>query len=633
MGKSSASAVSVSSARLSSAREMRSSLDAYLPRHGDALLIVPPFALADRPSLAAHLLQACARESGFEVRVLYANLSLAASISIRLYNAICHHNTNQALLGERFFSRAAFGVALLGRQRDRLRLEFDHLSGNGEAVIEWSEYERAARGASSWADDIAAAVAHRQYPVVGATTSYLQTCASIAILDRIKERSNDVITILGGTSCDGDMAEGLAAVAPGIDHIVSGEGESSFPGLLRKVRAGERPLDRIIIGEPCPDLDRLPTPDYAEYFDQLDLWLPEAPVEAVWLPYESSRGCWWGQRRRCTFCGLNIERTSFREKSPTRVARDLTDFSRRHPARRVAMADNAMPRSYVRSLLPRLDAVGLGLRIFYYQRPDLSLDQVAALARAGITTIQAGIEALSPSLLDRLDKGTSVARCIALLRYARSLRIGVYWNLLFQVPGDTLEEYEETLALLPLLRHLSPASNLIPIGVDRFSRYFDRPGDFSIRDVRPLEEYACVFPEAADTRSLAYHFTGEYPSASREHPEIIDRLAGEIETARALWARPSGPPLLYVRRLGVDVYGLLDSRGVSGASETRLLVRDQAGAAVAGGPSLPPSAVEWAISCGVGVQLGGRYIPLATAEPDLLAELESDSRRGDRRSA
>ena len=78
---------------------------------GDLLLIVPPFAAADRASLAAHLLQACARRAGFKVRILYANMVLAAEIGWSHYNAICDRKVGppNLLVGERLFSGCAHG--------------------------------------------------------------------------------------------------------------------------------------------------------------------------------------------------------------------------------------------------------------------------------------------------------------------------------------------------------------------------------------------------------------------------------------------------------------------------------------------------------------------------------------------
>jgi len=79
----------------------------------DAVIVIPPFAGLDRPSLAAHLLQACARREGFKVRVLYASLALAEVIGAIIYQALCYAPTS-ALLGERCFARAAYGAPAPG---------------------------------------------------------------------------------------------------------------------------------------------------------------------------------------------------------------------------------------------------------------------------------------------------------------------------------------------------------------------------------------------------------------------------------------------------------------------------------------------------------------------------------------
>src|SRR5215475_9081636 len=81
---------------------------------GDALLIVPPFGGVDRPSLATHLLQACAANAGFKTPVLYANMSLARLMGDAEYTAVCFGPTS-ALLGERFFASWAYGVPPFGR--------------------------------------------------------------------------------------------------------------------------------------------------------------------------------------------------------------------------------------------------------------------------------------------------------------------------------------------------------------------------------------------------------------------------------------------------------------------------------------------------------------------------------------
>jgi ribosomal peptide maturation radical SAM protein 1 len=421
------------------------------------------------------------------------------------------------------------------------------------------------------------------------------------------------------------MAEGIVSVAPSVDFVFCGDGEVSFPRFLRRVKEDDVPRDRIIIGESCTDLDAIPTLDYSEYFDQLEEIAPDFPRDDIWLPYETSRGCWWGQHRRCTFCGLNSLDATFRASSPSRVNRDLTEIEKRYPTRRVAMADNVMPKTVFDSLIPQLVGRRSGLRFFFELRAGLSLAHMRSLAQAGVTTVQFGIEALSPTLLKRLDKGTTPSQNIASLRYGRALRIAVLWNLLYEVPGDTVEEYELTAELLPLISHLAPPYALIAVSIDRFSRYHERPEGFGIDNLRPFEEYAEVYPEDAEIEKLAYYFDGDYSSGSRDHPEIIELVDREIEATRARWMAPAGPPVLHVSRLGETTFVLRDTRGVAPGKENRLVTADQAMAALAGGPAVPTAAIEWAIEHRAAVRIGHRWVPLATADADLLSYFEERS--------
>ena len=231
---------------------------------GDALLIVPPFTNLHMPSMGIHLLQACAREEGFDVKILYANFPLAAAIGEPGYHAICH--SQQYGRGERFFAPVAY---------DR---SSPHINTQ----------------ASEWADAVTEAVTQHDFAVVGCTDSFEQTAASVALLNRIKNKRPNVVTIIGGGNCLGEMADGILSLGASIDYIFSGEGESSFPWFLRNVREKRLPEDHIIRGHPHRDIETIPIPDFSDFFDQLAFWSSACAVlrnENSLVPYEASRGC------------------------------------------------------------------------------------------------------------------------------------------------------------------------------------------------------------------------------------------------------------------------------------------------------------------------------------------------------
>jgi len=573
-----------------------------MPRARGGLLIVPPFQDLNRPSLGVHILQACAHAAGMPVSVLYANLAFAAMIGEEAYDAL--GASTASLSGERLFAAAAYGLAAPDAAATP-----DHAALAAQAEV--------------WAQWIADEVAAHGFRVIGCTTVGQQTSASVALLERIKRLRPDVVAAIGGANCEGEMAEGIASLSPAHDFIFSGESEKSFIRFLEGLLAGSLPDTRIIEGEPCQDLDALPTPEYGEYYDQLRYWLPaSAAAEDVLVPAESSRGRWWGQTPDSAFRGLDGQASVLRQKSPDRVIAELRTLMQDSPSRQILMADSIMPQTYFRTLIPRLGQEVPDLQLFYEQKANLSLAQVVALEEAGVNAIRPGIEALSPSLLKRMDKRRSAAQNVALLRYARSVGIWVTWSLVWGIPGDELAEYDETLRLLPLLHHLNPPEGACGISIERFSPYFDRAEQYGIANVRPIAAYRQAFPPTADIAKIAYRFEGDYLSAVDAHPEIIGAMKDATAAWRAAWCDGRGElPKLAVRRLVGDTFVLQDTRGLADTKELCFLSRAEAEIALVGRSDLPAAERAWALESKVGVEIDGAYVPLATAAPTLILEL------------
>jgi ribosomal peptide maturation radical SAM protein 1 len=330
------------------------------------------------------------------------------------------------------------------------------------------------------------------YAAVGFTSTFEQNIASLALAKRIKAAHPHVAIVFGGANWEGEMGQELHRQFRFVDYVCSGEADESFPRLAALILADgvdeatfppgivyRKDGRTISTGRAAPvrDMDALPIPDFADYFRD---WSGSsaAPVAAPVLQVETSRGCWWGDKSHCTFCGLNGATLMYRSKSARRALEEMQHLSDRWQITQLDAVDNILDMRYFSDLLPALAADGRPWEIFWETKANLSRAQVATLRAAGVTTIQAGIESLSDRVLKLMRKGTSGLRNVQLLKWCREQEVAVGWHLLYGFPGETRQDYEHMFAMLPAIEFLHPPRSFGRIRMDRFSPYFDNPQEF-----------------------------------------------------------------------------------------------------------------------------------------------------------
>lgn len=597
----------------------------------DALLIVPPYAMTNYQSLAVHVLQSVAERAGFSVKIFYANIHYAAFLG-ELYPRIC--DSGPYLLGERSFARAAWGL-----EEERLyhRKIYDHkgtfgCSRNPQILypapppLTVEELREIDRRAGRWIASLRESFKALRAPLVGFTCSYEQINPSFALMRALKEEAPDKTTFLGGYAAEGIMAQGLASLDPRreiLDFIFSGEGEESFVRFLREHREeGRLPPGRIVQGAPLQDMDSLPLGDYSSYFTQLAAYLPEQARDgSAQIALESSRGCWWGEKSHCLFCGYADDRLRFRQKSPSRFLEELKGMEG-YGSRYAHMADLIMPRSHFEGVLPALAEEGAPWTLYYEQRAAWDREKLELMRRAGVLDNQPGIESLSSALLKLMGKGSSLARNLRFLREATAADIRLYWNVVWGFPGESAAEYREMAALIPLISHLIPPVGIFKLVLARFSPLHREPEKWGLREIRPLPAYYEVFPDWADRENLAYYFDCRYEAETLEDPEAMDRLVEGVDRWNEAWGDQILRPRLLAASSGEGTPVLLDTRNLGQPVRTPL-EPEEAAVFLENRPYEGSPLQEWALERQAALVRQGTFVPLVTMEYALRKELEN----------
>ncbi len=231
------------------------------------------------------------------------------------------------------------------------------------------------------------------------------------------------------------------------------------------------------------DLDGLPFPDFDDYMEDRRRTGLDSIYETT-LALESSRGCWWGERHHCTFCGLNANGMGYRQKLTERFQQELEHIVRRYSPRFLFMTDNILSMSYYDRFMEWAAQAGVGVDFFYEIKANVRRTHIEKLAEAGITGVQPGIESFSSNILALMQKGTTGIQNVAFLKYARDHGILATYNILYGFPGEDPDDYAEMARQIPKLVHLRPPTSIPEIEYHRFSPYHQDPGRFGIR-LRP----------------------------------------------------------------------------------------------------------------------------------------------------
>jgi magnesium-protoporphyrin IX monomethyl ester (oxidative) cyclase len=279
------------------------------------------------------------------------------------------------------------------------------------------------------------------------------------------------------------------------------------------------------------------------------------------LLFETSRGCWWGERSHCTFCGLNGLGMNYRAMSPQLALRHFEWLFRYAPwCDEFSCTDNILPRNYPKDVFSELVAPP-GVSLFYEVKLPLSEYDMRMLAKAGVTKIQPGIEALATETLKLMDKGTSVFQNLQFLKNSVAHGLDPKWNLLMGFPGERAEVYQKYVEDIPLLVHLPPPAGAFMVRFDRYSPYFGKAEEYGL-DLRPMDFYGLVYPFGPEQLAqLAYFFADQnFAPYMAGAIEWLGPVNEQIDRWKAAWSANGARPELSLSRDGTGQLWIRDTR-------------------------------------------------------------------------
>jgi ribosomal peptide maturation radical SAM protein 1 len=548
------------------------------------VLINMPFSSLFQPSLALSQFKSRLAGEGIPSRLLNLNFEFARRIGFKAYEPLEKLHAIDMRIGEWFFAREAWGYEFGPDARAFSQLCLNGLGTLGSSgwSVEWMEQVRNVL-VPKYLDDMCDRILEGTPPDIAAfSCTFFQTVPALALARRIKLRNPGITTLFGGACLHGEMGAELIKTFPWMDMVATGEADRLIVPLVRAVTEGRSPqgLEGLLYrekgcgtvsGKPGPVTDNetfeaLPVPDFDDFITDVRAFSDEEPVfknAPVFLPFESSRGCWWGEKSQCAFCGLNSVNMAYRWKSPGKTLEQLETLAERYPVRRFFATDNNMPLSYYKDFLPRVrqSRALKSTTLFYEIKTNVKREWMKALSDAGVKHIQPGIETLSTPVLNCMRKGVSALTNIHLLKLCREFGITPMWNFLIRVPGESFEDYTSMTELVPKIVHFHPPTGFVRlVQLHRFSPYFRERVGF-VRHVRAQDWYAGLFPEdRVDLDRVAYYFDAEWENTVGSDYRDYAPFVESVNTWTRTWCTFNQLPGLFYDVLGTGTLTLADTR-------------------------------------------------------------------------
>jgi hypothetical protein len=284
----------------------------------------------------------------------------------------------------------------------------------------------------------------REKPGVLGLTAHLGTLGACMFVSKLtKERYPGIMTVVGGSIFSGELPlaspdfDLFLEKTPYIDKVIVGEGELLFLKLLE----GELPWRQRVftlkdINDSTIDIASIELPDLSDFH------LRRYQYNAAFV----SKSC----PHQCRFCSVVNFFGQYREKTIEQTVHQLDKLYKKHGIQLFFMLDSLLNPT-ITELSNQLIRKNMSIYMDAYMRVSEETcdpDKVFLWRQGGLYRARFGIESGSQRLLDLMGKNITTEQSRVTLNNFANAGIKTTAYLVIGYPGETEEDFQQTLAFL-----------------------------------------------------------------------------------------------------------------------------------------------------------------------------------------
>jgi ribosomal peptide maturation radical SAM protein 1 len=541
------------------------------------LIIVPPFASLDYPSIEASVLKSAVHNEGHEAKVLYLNKEFAAFLGPEAYREIAEIPPTYGAAEWVGIGRISSSIYPETNVKLRAHKHFiDYLNLECEidqatvarlkfAKICINDFVEKYRIDRSWEnfDLIFVCCRHQQLGFAAMLGNALKSAevraASYLFGQQVntEEQAREITRVFSHFS----------GVIYQMNPLLVAKNLVNLANLERVSGVYNRSWDNNAL-DPSLQIRNLATiPDFSDFFVG-----NKGRTYSV-LPFQMSHGCWWAEKSHCNFCGLIQQSEEYLSLGSNSAQENLQKLVEDNEILHIVFADHLFDTRQPDEALEIPILTQFDTSFFCELKSNTPKKKLEKLVSLGLTTAEFGIESFDENTLKTIGKGVTVFQNICALKWSLELGISAFWSWIIGFKGETEESIDSQISFAKKLFHLPPPLHVTRVRLERRSPLFSFPEENGMEHIRPQEAFLHTFPYSAAALSLISNY---FDYRSIENEELFETKLRCIQGLVQEWRETWRPNQLYYLR-GPGFVKICDARRVANSPEgavKEIILRD-----------------------------------------------------------
>ena len=215
---------------------------------------------------------------------------------------------------------------------------------------------------------------------------------------------------------------------------------------------------------------------------KLDLYFSPKIV----LPYQSSRGCYWG---KCSFCDQDFGQ-NFNVKDIDKVISEFKIYKEKYNITSFEFIDESVSPTYLNDFSDRLIKEELNISYFCDARLETAFSReiLDKAAKAGLKMIMWGLESGSRKVMELINKGIDLDKRFEILKNTSEVGIWNFAFIFFGFPTETQNDAKQTIKMLIKNKDIIHSYGRSVFTMGRHAKLAEEPEKYGITKIYPAEE-------------------------------------------------------------------------------------------------------------------------------------------------